>query len=307
MNRQGNIERKALLVGAFIYLILGLSGWYTYYSSNSEAMLLDANYNMVNSFASFIGFYVVKIRSKKTATFPWGQFIYESLYALVKGILILGILIAALWENSMKIYAYFLKGKTLVVNTGPILPMIIISVVLSFGLAIYYKSSNKKIENNSTMLTTDTKAAMIDGYLFFFGGGSLLLMLYLGKIIPSLRFLQFIGDALVVLIFEAVMIKEPIHIIKNNFVELAGGQLQSDSEWKEIKDIVTNTPIRHFTISNVYIIKTGSSILILVYISQNSASSFIKRDDIIQFKASNITQLTKMGYPNVAMELIIQG
>ncbi|MDR2275980.1 MAG: cation transporter [Sphingobacterium sp.] len=304
MEQQAIIERKALLVGATIYLILGVFGWYTFYRSNSEAMLLDGNYNIVNALASFIGYYVVRIRSRKTETFPWGQFIYESLYALIKGILILGILTAALWENSVKIYDYFVKGKIHEVDTSPIVSMVILSVILSFGLAFYYKNSNKKTGYSSTMLTTDTKAALIDGYLSFFGGGSLLLMVYLGKSFPELTFLQYIGDSLVVLIFEAVMIKEPLHIIKHNFVELAGGQLQSDNEWGYIHDTVQEIPHESFGIKNIYITKTGSLILVLVYITVTD--HYFQADETKVFKHQAETILKK-SYQNTSVEIILDG
>lgn len=172
---QAVIERKALLVGASIYLVLGICGWTVYYLSNSEAILLDGNYNMVNAVASLIGFYVTKIKHRKTARFPLGQFIYESLYALIKGILILGILTAAFWENSLKIFNYLTKGEVHEVNTDSLGVYTIVATLLSFGLARFYMSKNRRLNNGSTMLATDTKSALIDGYLSLFAGGSLLL------------------------------------------------------------------------------------------------------------------------------------
>jgi len=303
MEQQALIERKALLVGALTYLIMGAFGWYTFYLSNSDAMLLDGNYNMVNAIASFVGYYVVKIRYRKTKTFPWGQFIYESLYAIIKGILILGILTAAFWENSVKVYDFFVKGKIYEVNTGPIIYMVILSVVLCFGLAYYYQHANKKTGGRSTMLATDTKAALIDGYLSLFGGGSLLLMVYIGKTIAGLTFLQYIGDAMVVLIFEAVMIKEPFHIIKHNFVELAGGQLQSDKEWETIYAKVKSIPATGFEIDNIFISKTGSLILVLIYVKAEASSEGI--DDILSYKI-HIEQLLKENFENLMVEVIIK-
>ncbi|RKE56106.1 cation transporter [Sphingobacterium detergens] len=303
MERQAYIERKALLIGASVYLIMGIFGWFTFYLSHSDAMLLDGNYNMVNAIASFIGYYVVKIRHRKTDTFPWGQFIYESLYALIKGILILGILTAALWENSLKIYDYFSKGKIHEVNTGPIIYMVLLSVILCFGLAFYYKHANRKTGGRSTMLITDTKAALIDGYLSLFGGGSLLLMVYIGKTVPNLAFLQYIGDAMVVLIFEAVMIREPFHIIKQNFIELAGGQLQSDKEWENIYSIVEAVSAKGLEIDKLYITKTGSLYLVLIYMHSEAGSTAL--DAVINYKV-RIEQLLQQHYQNLMVEMVIK-
>ncbi|MDR2275795.1 MAG: cation transporter [Sphingobacterium sp.] len=266
-DKQSVIESKAMLMGGMVYLTLGVAAWIVYSLSNSEAILLEGNYNIVNALASFIGFYVVSIKNRSTTTFPLGQFIYEALYSLVKGVLILGILTAALWENGFKIIKFLTRGETHEINTGPIGGLVILSVFLSFGLVRYYKWQNQKIGNRSSMLVTDTKGAIIDGYLSLFAGGSLLLMIYIGRIFPAVSFLQYIGDALVVLIFEIIMIKEPIHIIRQNFVELTGGQMQSEKERRRIIEIVELMPREGFEIQEIYISKTGSLILVLLYIS----------------------------------------
>lgn len=68
MKRQSTIELKALLIGATIYLIMGICGWITYYLSHSDALLLDGNYNLINGITSFIGYFVVKIQSSMLKT-----------------------------------------------------------------------------------------------------------------------------------------------------------------------------------------------------------------------------------------------
>jgi len=302
MDKQGKIEKRALLVGALTYLTMGIFGWYTHYRSNSEAMLLEGNYNMVNAMASFIGYYVVQIRNKKTETFPWGQYLYESLYALVKGILILGILTAALWENGVKIYDYLFHGKSHEVNTGPIYYMVLLSIILCFSLAAYFRKSNDMTNGNSTMLKTDTKAAMIDGYLSLFGGGSLILMIFLGGKIQRLEFLKYIGDALVVLVFELIMIKEPFHIIKENFIELTGGQINSKKDWDFIQQNIKNQFNETFEISHVYVTKTGSQYLILIYL--NTLMDNISYPEVLKFK-EQVSLKLRESYYNFNLEIII--
>lgn len=302
MNKQGQIEKRALLIGSTIYFLMGASGWYTHYISKSEAMLLEGNYNMVNGLASLIGYYVVQIRHRKTETFPLGQFVYESLYALIKGILILGILTAALWENSIKIYDYFVHSVVHEVNSGPIVYMVILSVILCFSLAYFYHYANRKTGNNSTMLATDKKAALIDGYLSLFGGGSLLLMIYIGKHVHNLEFLQYIGDALVVLIFEMIMIREPFKIIKENFVELAGGQLQSDEDWDYIADTIKQLPRSGFVIDNNYITKVGS--MYYVSISITSTNNCVSMEDIAEYKI-RVIKVLENTYANLTVEIVI--
>ncbi|MCL8538635.1 cation transporter [Chryseobacterium gallinarum] len=261
---------------------------------------MEGNYNIVCAVASFIGFYVIRIRNKTTKTFPLGQYIYESLYSLVKGILILGILTAALWENSMKIFNYLTKDEIHEINTAPIGGLVILSVALSFSLVLYFKKQNKKLGYRNSMLTTDTKGAKIDGFLSLFAGGSLLLMIYIGRTFPLVGFLQYIGDALVVLVFELVMIKEPIHIIRQNFVELAGGQLQSEKDRSDIEKMVKSIVPQGFDLDEIYISKTGSLILILLYIKGHDL-----QPDIINHYRSRLEKELRLVYSNAAVEILI--
>ncbi|MGE8428165.1 MAG: cation transporter [Sphingobacterium sp.] len=302
MKKQAQIEKRALLIGSMIYLIMGSFGWYTHYISKSEAMLLEGNYNMVNALASLIGYYVVQIRHRKTETFPLGQFVYESLYALIKGILILGILTAALWENSVKIYDYFKYSVVHQVNKDPIVYMVILSVLLSFFLAYFYHYSNKQTGNSSTMLATDKKAALIDGYLSIFGGGSLLLMIYIGQNFNGLEFLQYIGDALVVLIFEIIMIREPFKIIKENFVELAGGQLQSDKDCEFISHVVKKDPMNGFNIINNYITKVGSMYVVTIFI--NPIDNCVSMQEISVYRR-RLMKILGARYNNLTIEIVL--
>lgn len=299
MKKQSTIELQALLVGATIYLIMGICGWITYYLSHSDALLLDGNYNLINGITSFIGYFVVKIRSSKTQTFPFGQFIYESLYSLVKGIFVLGILVASLWENTVKIIDYFVSNTTHEINTTPIGIYTILMVSLSFGLASYYKHQNKKIDKQSSMLKTDSTTATIDGLLSLFAGSGLLIMIAIGKNIENLRFLQYIGDSIIVLLFVLFAIKEPFHIIKHSFIELAGGQLQSKLDRHIIKDFIYNQP-HNFNIKGTYISKTGSHYLILIYIDQE----LINNKEIQNYRDTLHTKMSK-SYPNYQIEMIL--
>ncbi|ROI05059.1 hypothetical protein EGI16_06975 [Chryseobacterium sp. G0240] len=299
-DQQSAIERRAMLIGGMVYLILGFAAWVVYSLSGSEAILLEGNYNIVCAVASFIGFYVISIRNKATKTFPLGQFIYESLYSLIKGILILGILTAALWENSVKIFNYLTKGESHEINTAPIGGLVLLSVTLSFALVWYYKRENQKTGNRSSMLSTDTKGAKIDGFLSLFAGGSLLLMIYIGRTFPTVGFLQYIGDALVVLIFELVMIKEPIHIIRQHFVELVGGQLQSEKDRTEIINVIDSIVPQSFNVDEIYISKTGSLILILLYIKGDHL-----KPDLINNYRSILENELRLVYANASVEILI--
>ena len=292
-------ERKALFAGAFVYLTMGICGWIAYYLSNSDALLLDGNYNLVNGIASFVGYYVVKIRSTRTHTFPFGQFIYEALYSLVKGILVLGILVAALWENSVKIIDYFAKGEVHEINPTPIALYTVAMVLLSFGLAYFYKTQNRKINNESSMLKTDATTATIDGLLSGFAGGGLLLFLFIGSKVESLAFLQSIGDSIIVLCFVLFALKEPFHIIRANFLELAGGRLQSKTQHEEITRILEEGVGDQLEVADTYISKTGSMYLVVAYVQGSVVTT-----DYLRERRGELMQKLQALFSNVNVELI---
>lgn len=282
-----NTEKKALLVGAAIYTLMGICGWVAFYLSNSGALLLDGNYNLVNGISSVVGYLVVKIRSQKTATFPFGQYIYESLYSLIKGVLVLGILIASLWENSLKIYEYYAHGTSVEINVQPIAIYTVLMVTLSFGLSFCYRYKNSKIGFASSMLKTDTQTARIDGMLSLFAGGGLLAAMYIGQANEGLEFLVHIGDSLIVLLFIAIAAKEPFVIIRQNFIELAGGQLQSQENQEKIENALKANLPSSIALNKTYITKTGSNYLVVVYFSPEEVSQL----DVGGFKAKIQSEL----------------
>jgi divalent metal cation (Fe/Co/Zn/Cd) transporter len=283
-----------------IYTIMGICGWVAFYLSNSGALLLDGNYNLVNGISSVVGYLVVKIRSQKTATFPFGQYIYESLYSLVKGVLVLGILIASLWENSLKIYEYYAHGKSVEINMQPIAIYTVLMVTLSFGLSFYYRYKNSKIGFASSMLKTDTTTARIDGLLSLFAGGGLLAAMYIGRANEGLEFLVHIGDSLIVLLFIAIAAKEPVIIIRQNCIELAGGQLQSQENQLKIENALKSNLPASIPLHKTYITKTGSNYLVVVYLTTEEVSQL----DIGAFKTSVCADLSE-SFSTLQVEVVV--
>jgi len=297
---QKELERKALLVGAIVYIVMGLCGWVAFYLSHSSALLLDGNYNLVNGLASLAGYVIVKIKDRRTATFPFGQFVYESLYSLIKGIFVLGILVASLWENAVKMIAYVSTGARHEINSKPIAIYAVAMVSLSLGLAAYYRSRNKRTGDRSSMLKTDSRTATMDGILTLVAGGGLLLALFIGRTINSLGFLQYIGDAMIVIIFVAIAVKEPIHIIRHSFIELAGGSLQSESDREAINGIIGRMKPDKLELGDIFMNKTGSSYLVVIYVRTDR----IDTGTLLGFR-NEVQEEMGRTYPNSQVEILI--
>ena len=296
------IENKALRIGIFISFLMAIAGWITYYFSGSDAMLLDGNFSFISVFAGIVALIISNRKHRKTKNFPFGSYVYEALFVLIKGILILGVILVSGLQNTLKIIAY-LKGKrfeTVVIE--PILIYVIIISILCFVLYFFYKSKNKTIDNKSSILQVETQASLVDGFLSL-GIGLVFMIIWLLPGNSSFDFLKSIGDAIIVIIMCLIFFTLPLKIIKEAFIELGGGMLQ-DSEKKEMaeKTIIESLP-SNLIKQRIYISKLGSSYFILVYVSSDTNIIDLS---IIETLRKKIQQTLIHSFTNVKFEIIVR-
>lgn len=266
MNTTKTVEKQTLIVGAILNLIMAVSGWLAFYLSSSQALLLDGNFSFIIFLSTLVAIKISVIKSRQTKLFPFGQYVYEALYALLKGLMIIGMLLAALTDNLSKIFHFINGGKTNVLNTEVILIYSIAMTLLCFGMAIYYKYKNKKMNNASTLLRTEHSAAIIDGFMSFATGAALVGISYLDPQ-GDFGFLNYIGDSILVILLCLFLGKGPLILVRDSFIELAGGTLQNQVEKKTIEAIlIKHLPYKELLVDS-YISKTGSSYLVVAYLS----------------------------------------
>jgi predicted Co/Zn/Cd cation transporter (cation efflux family) len=138
------IERQALKYGAAINLLMAFAGWLAYYLSRSQALFLDGNFSFLMFVSLFVAIKISAIKGKKTELFPYGQFVYEALYSLLKGIMITGVLLVSFIQNTATVFHYISGGEVNILKTDVILWYAIAMVILCFGSALYYRQQNKK-------------------------------------------------------------------------------------------------------------------------------------------------------------------
>ena len=296
------IENKALRIGIFISFLMAIAGWITYYFSGSDAMLLDGNFSFISVFAGLVALIISNRKHRKTKNFPFGSYVYEALFVLIKGILILGVILVSGLQNTLKIIAY-LKGKrfeTVVIE--PILIYVIIISILCFVLYFFYKSKNKTIDNKSSILQVETQASLVDGFLSL-GIGLVFMIIWLLPANSSFDFLKSIGDAIIVLIMCLIFFTLPLKIIKESFIELGGGMLQ-DTAKKEMaeKTIIESLP-SNLIKQSIYISKLGSSYFILVYVSSDTNIIDLS---IIETLRKKIQQTLIHIFTNLKFEIIVR-
>lgn len=213
------IEVKTMIVIFCAYLLMAIVGIATFISSNSEAVLIDGVFNFISALSMIAGIKIAKLVSQKpTKSQPFGFAMYETLYTLLKGVMIFGVIIIATISNISKIYDFIATGQSQPVNGNSIL-IYSMSMVIICSLVYFYLSSQlKKVNNQSIMLQTE-KIAVFQNSIISAAIGMVFLLVgflentFLESIIP-------ITDSIIVLILCALLINDPIKIVKNAFAEL---------------------------------------------------------------------------------------
>ncbi|WP_152285665.1 cation transporter [Flavicella marina] len=281
-------ENKTLWVTVVANIIFALAGWITYKFTGSQAMLLDGNFSFALGFATLIAIFISKNKHKKTATFPFGQYVYEAAFVLSKGLLILGIIVMAFSQNLMKVINYFQGHRATPIVMIPIYYYVIFILITTFSLLYYFKTQNKKINNRSSLLLVEAESARIDGLLTIVTGFVFFLISFISKD-SSINFLIYIGDSLIVLTMCLFMISSPIGIIKNSFIELSGGSIQNKEEKTQIETCITNH-IPEKTDYETFISKVGSGYLVVIYLNPTTINLNIEA--IKQLHKNMLKELT---------------
>ena len=296
------IEQQALKYGAAINLVMALAGWLAYYLSRSQALFLDGNFSFLMFVSLFVAIRISAIKAQKTELFPYGQFVYEALYSLLKGIMISGVLLVSFVQNVATVFHFLGGGEVHVLNTKVILVYAVGMVVLCFGSAIYYRQQNRKTGNSSTILRAEFSAAIVDGFMSA-GIGIALVSLKYVDLDGSFGFLNYIGDSLLVLVLCVVLAKGPVLLIKDSFIELAGGTLQNKKNKTQIEGILNKYLQGDGLLKGNYITKTGSSYLVVVYL--NAATiSLAGAEKVTQLRHQIHAELRKH-YHNIMFEIVI--
>lgn len=213
------IEGKTMGLILWAYLLMAVVGIGASVLSNSEAVLIDGVFNFISALSMVAGIRIAKLVSQKpTESQPFGFAMYETLYTLIKGVMMFGVIVLAAISNIMKIYGYVATGDMEPVNGNSILVYSVSMVAICSIVYFYLVSQSKKVDNQSIMLNTE-KIAVFQNAIISGAIGMVFIVVgflentFLESIIP-------ITDSIVVLILCAVLIGDPIKIVKNAFGEL---------------------------------------------------------------------------------------
>lgn len=296
------IEQKSLSVGAVINLIMAFSGWYAFYLSNSQSLLLDGNFSFLAFVSTIVAIRISLIKSRTSEIFPFGYFVYESLYTMIKGVMIVIILVIASISNISKIIHYF-EGETVaILSTNIILIYAIIMSILSFSTSFYYRYQNKKINNSSSLLSIEAIELNLDGYMSAVIGVVLISINFI-DIHGTFGFLHYIGDSILVLILVLALGKAPFQTIRNSFIELAGGTLQNSAKKRDIEAVLHKHLFEHNLLTGSYISKNGSSYIVVAYLDTEQLER-LNSGEILKIKNATREDLEKI-QNQIVFELVL--
>lgn len=295
------IEKRALRVTIVANLLMAIAGWITFGLTNSQAILLDGNFSFILAIATLIAINISKNKHKKTKTFPFGSYVFEAAFVLSKGLLILGIISMAFFQNAVKIFEYFQGEIIEPVVLIPIYYYTFFILILTLILLLFFKNQNRKINNKSGILLVEATSVKIDGVLTLATGAAFLLMSFI-NMGSSLEFLLYIGDSIIVILIAVIMVGEPLKIIKSSFIEMGGGSLQNQQEKKEIEVVIEQVVKDRFTYST-FISKVGSVYLVVIYIELENMELGLEEYRSAQ---KEIKQVLKENFTTIIVEIALK-
>ncbi len=260
------VETKALLIGFFINLIMGLAGWYIFLKTDIDALFLDGNFSLISAIGCIVAIFISKYSHKRTERFPDGMYFLEPLYSTIMGLLSLILIVIASKSAVIKLYNYLFLNQGTMLEMGGIFHYSVLMTVLCLAMAFTFWRLNKTIGNRSTILDIEGKTAFVDGFISLGLGVAILLITLLPKQGNTL-FVYYVGDALITIVMIIFMINIPIKALKESFIELVFGVIKPNAMKQEIETIIHDSKrFDNILINDIHIYKTGKNILVLITI-----------------------------------------
>ncbi len=299
--QQKAIEQHTLMAGILANLFMGAAGMAAYYTSQVEALFVDAYFTVISLISGLVAIFISKLSTKVSKRFPNGLFILEPIFSLAQSLLTIVLLVSALATVSWNAYKYFAYGQGKIMDVGPIIPYEIIMLLLSFSLSAYYNQQNKKINQSSTMLLVETKGTLIDGIMSTGIALAALTILFINQA-SIFNFLRYTGDFFITFALVLLTIRMPLQIIKKTFIEISGGTISN----RHIQKIIENCLHKHLhgtlALSKCSIYKVGMSLRVDVLL--NSKSVCINKKELSAAKDIILIELKKQfEYIHVAFYL----
>lgn len=296
------IEVRALRAGIWFNAFMALCGYVGYYFADSYALAFDGNFSLVSAISCYIAMRITKRKDVSNAEYPYGYYSYENVYALLQGILLIGITFYAILTGFTNIFHYA-KGAS--VETLKMVPLLIYTIgmlVFCTGVWLYYRKQLERSGGQSPVLRTETVAAFMDTFITLGTGIALILV----TLIPekhALSFLSYVGDSIIVILISIVIIREPIRIVSQSFFSLVGRTVSNKKVKRRVKDIILETAKGEYQLKELYLFHIGSSFQVVIHMHPYFV--VLDMDNYREFYQKLETRLQRL-FPNLILEVLLK-
>jgi len=298
MSGQTDLERKALRISIFGYLLLGILAVIFALKSQSEAIMLDGFFNFVSFVMSLVTLHVSNLlRVPYNRNFQYGFMPFEPFVNVVKGLIILVVCGFALVSS---IDALIDGGRELSPGMA-----VIYSIIATTGCIVVYlvqKQYAKKVD--SPLLALDIATWKISGFISSavavgFGAAYFLSRTEYSWIVPYV-------DPVMVVILVLVMIRLPLSALKEGIGDLLlgapPGELQVEIKEK-VSEALSEFPMeRH----SVRMVKVGRHIFVSINVLLRGERplSSVEEIDVIR---NRIDETLSGLYPEIVADTLVTG
>lgn len=237
------IEARSLAVDQWSMLIFATAGIAAYLMSSASALILDALYSLISFVTAFVAGRVVRsVRRGPDRENPFGRGGQESLYVLFRSLILIGVIGAAVVESAGEVVTYFATGEGEIPKFVIVAVYCFLSAIGCFAISWYHRRNLRKVGGQSSILVVEATAARNDGII----GGSIAVSLGIVALIPDGTFLtsstfniNYIADGLVVMALGGALLIEPIRMVREQTMRLAGSRVDTGLEAR-VRAVVTD-------------------------------------------------------------------
>lgn len=263
--QQKKVEQRALYVGIACNAFMGAAGLTVYFITGLRAIFLDGVFTVIALVSGLVALVVSKRSARTTDRFPNGFFALEPLYAIVKAVFTLALLVFSALSVTQSAWEYWRYGWGEPLEFGPVVWYELVMVAMCVALVMFYRTQNHAIHKASTMLEAESRTTLVDGVVS--GGiGVAAFALTFVPLDAPLGWLNYTGDFFITIVLVAISIKEPVSVLRDAFIELVGGLVVDE----RTNDFIETAAHIHLpggtTLNHTHVFKKGMSFTVDVYL-----------------------------------------
>ncbi len=212
MQPTGKGERRAILLSVWGNLIAALLGLFFAFVTNSEAILIDGIYSLINLVVALVGLKISEmVQRPDDELYPFGYVVYEPILNLTKGLLILLVTIFALFTASTEL----LSGGRPVNALGACI-YAMLATLLCGAVTFYLRRQSGLIK--SPIVAVDVKNWWIDTLI----SAGVAIAFFIAIVIEKTPYASLTPyvDPVVVIVLVLAMLPVPWHIIRENWAQI---------------------------------------------------------------------------------------